>query len=90
MKFHSPRLIHDGKKELTVSWKPFLTVTNRYNLSVKATPPKIDLVFHNPREGLGVSDDLQDFLSVQTKTDMKIEFEDDGISLFMQMMELNL
>ena len=61
------------------SWEPFLTVTNRYNLSVKATPPKIDLVFHNPREGLGVSDDpLTISFLVQTKGDMKTEFEDDG------------
>ena len=61
------------------SWQSYLTISNLHSLIVKATPPKLELFFHNPREGLGVSENFNKITYlVRTVEAYQEIFPDDG------------
>jgi hypothetical protein len=58
--------------------KDQLTVSETQTIEVVATPPKLELIFHNPREGLGVSEN-QDVIRYLVRSKENVaEFPDDG------------
>ncbi|MDG1324605.1 MAG: hypothetical protein P8P49_02480 [Opitutales bacterium] len=55
-----------------------LTTTETRMIEVVATPPKLELIFHNPREGLGVSENQDEIrYLVESKENVSV-FPDDG------------
>jgi hypothetical protein len=60
------------------SMKAQLTVSETQTIEVVATPPKLELIFHNPRELLGVSENQDEIrYLVETKENVS-DFPDDG------------
>jgi len=60
------------------SMKAQLTTTETRTIEVVATPPKLELIFHNPREGLGVSENQDEIrYLVESKENVSV-FPDDG------------
>ena len=58
--------------------KDQLTVSETQAIEVVATPPKLELIFHNPREGLGVSDNQDEIRYLVRSKENVAEFPDDG------------
>ena len=61
-----------------LSLKNQLTTIQTYPLRVFATPPKLELIFHNPRDGLGVSPDFDKITYLVRSKFNTSNFPDDG------------
>ena len=55
-----------------------LTTSATRTIEVVATPPKLELIFHNPRDGLGVSENQDEIRYLVRSKGNKSEFPDDG------------
>ena len=60
------------------SMKTQLTRTETRTIEVVATPPKLELIFHNPRDGLGVSENQDEIRYLVRSKENVSEFSDDG------------
>ena len=58
--------------------KDQLTVSETHSIRVVATPPKLEITFHNPREGLGVSEDFDEISYLVRSKENISEYPDDG------------
>ena len=58
--------------------KAQLTRTETRTIEVVATPPKLELIFHNPRDGLGVSENQDEIRYLVRSKENISEFPDDG------------
>ena len=58
--------------------KTQLTTSETRTIEVVATPPKLELIFHNPRDGLGVSENFDEISYLVRSKENVSEFPDDG------------
>ena len=58
--------------------KDQLTVSETRMIEVLATPPKLEIIFHNPREGLGVSESADEITFLVRSKENVSEYPDDG------------
>ncbi|MEK9773379.1 MAG: hypothetical protein VW576_07400 [Opitutae bacterium] len=70
-----PRWVAGGSDPLM---KNQLTVSETHSIRVVATPPKLEIVFHNPREGLGVSENFEEISYLVRSKENISEYPDDG------------
>ena len=70
------------KSGTDASWEPYLKISNSHEISVIATPPKLELFFHEPRSALPEIDHGNKIIPflVRSKGDFKDldAFKDDG------------
>ena len=58
--------------------KEQLTVSETHSIRIEATPPKLEIIFHNPREGLGVSENFEEISYLVRSKENIPEYPDDG------------